>query len=233
MKTCIVATLAVLGMTCCHIAGASSRTSPATAGVHQAPPEIVESDTFRNGHPDMRWRQDGLRALERGDERRAFGLFQRAARYADKPSQAMVAEMLWNGRGTLRDRPLAYAWMDLAAERMQPDLLARRELYWSRLGADERAKALELGRAVYADYADDVAKPRQAREMARVLNEMTGSRVGWSGFMKSTPYRDHKGFEQIDSTVFFADRYWDQAEYWQWQDDVLRAVDDGPGHASR
>ncbi len=185
--------------------------------------EIVESDTFRNGHPDIRWRQDGFRSLELGDTRRAFSHFQRAALYADKPSQAMVAEMLWTGRGTLRDRSLAYAWMDLAAERQQRDFLLKREYYWSQLDATDRDKALELGRAVYAEFGDDVAKPRQEREMARVIREMTGSRVGWSAFMTSRPYRERKGFEQIDSTEFFADRYWDPKVYWQWQDRTWQA----------
>lgn len=212
----IILALAGLGM------GVTAQASPAGGRApHPAYanlPEIVESDTFRNGHPDIRWRQDGMRALERNDARRAFGNFQRAARYADKPSQAMVAEMLWTGRGVLRDRPLAYAWMDLAAERQQKDFLLKREYYWSQLDAADREKALTLGRSVYAEYGDDVAKPRQAREMARVRNEMTGSRVGWSGFMTSRPYRERKGFEQMDATEFFADRYWDEVIYWEWQD---------------
>lgn len=210
--------LALAGLATTVTAQASARDGQAPHPDYANLPEIIESDTFRNGHPDIRWRQDGMQALERNDPRRAFDYFQRAARHADKPSQAMVAEMLWTGRGVIRDRPLAYAWMDLAAERQQRDLLIKREYYWSQLDAAERENALALGRTVYAEYADDVAKPRQAREMARVRNEITGSRVGWSGFMTSTPYRERHGFEKMDATEFFADRYWDEKTYWEWQD---------------
>src|SRR5690606_16599770 len=122
--------LALAGLATTVTAQASARDGQAPHPDYANLPEIIESDTFRNGHPDIRWRQDGMQALERNDPRRAFDYFQRAARHADKPSQAMVAEMLWTGRGVIRDRPLAYAWMDLAAERQQRDLLIKREYYW-------------------------------------------------------------------------------------------------------
>lgn len=179
---------------------------------------IVESDSFRVGHPDLRWRQDAIQSYRRGDMDLAFARFERAARYADKPSQAMVAEMLWTGSGVARDRALAYAWMDLAAERQQKDFLLKREYYWSRLSASERQRALELGVTVYAEFGDDIAKPRQAREMARVKRGATGSRLGWAGFMKSVPFRETVEVAPVNSALFFADRYWDDASYWQWQD---------------
>jgi TPR repeat protein len=78
--------------------------------------EISSTEGFLNGHPDQRWRRMGLSAYDR----KVFGFareyFRRAARYADKASQAMYAQMLWDGQGGAVDRPLAYAWMDLAAD---------------------------------------------------------------------------------------------------------------------
>ncbi len=62
--------------------------------------------------------------------------FLRAARYADKPSQAMIAQMLWNGDGVPVDRVMAYVWADLAAERGYPAFIATREKFWSELNAD-------------------------------------------------------------------------------------------------
>src|SRR3546814_6828921 len=80
--------------------------------------------------------------------------FLRAARYADKPSQAMVAEMHWRGLGVPQDRELGYAWMDLAAERMYPNFVIKRERYWQLLDADQRSNAIERGQQLLAEYGD-------------------------------------------------------------------------------
>lgn len=222
MRNPILATLiaASLGMSTAVPEAWADR--PGRHPVLEDDPAIVESDSFRVGHPDVRWRQDAIQARERGDLDAAFTRFKRAARYGDKLSQAMVAEMHWTGTGAPHDRALAYAWMDLAAERQNRDFLLKREFYWSRLSATERERALELGIDVYAQFGDAVAKPRQARAMARVKGGITGSRVGWTGFMKSIPYRQAAEGLPLDSTVFFADRYWDEARYWDWQDEWLR-----------
>jgi TPR repeat protein len=52
--------------------------------------------------------------------------FRRASFFADQPSQGMVAEMYWNGDGVPCDRALAYARMDLAAERGYASFLGLR-----------------------------------------------------------------------------------------------------------
>src|SRR3546814_9279963 len=73
----------------------------------------------------------------------------------------MVAEMLWNGDGVERDRALAYAWMDLAAERGYAGFLGLRERYWSALDEAGRARALEAGQEVYAHYGDAAARSEE------------------------------------------------------------------------
>ena len=73
---------------------------------------------FMNGHPDLFWRLRGRKYYEAGHYEHARECFELAARYADKPSQAMLGEMHWQGEGGPRDRALGYAWMDLAAERL-------------------------------------------------------------------------------------------------------------------
>src|SRR3546814_6686092 len=69
------------------------------------------------GHPDVRWRHEALHSYSRHEYDIALDQFLRAARYGDKPAQAMLAEMYWKGTGVAQDRPRGYAWMDIAAER--------------------------------------------------------------------------------------------------------------------
>src|SRR3546814_12709301 len=90
----------------------------------------------------------------------------------------MVAERLWDGDGGERDRALAYAGMDLAAERGYAGFLGLRERYWSALDEAERARALEAGQEVYAHYGDAASKPRIAIARRRGRREMPGSRPG-------------------------------------------------------
>ena len=88
---------------------------PADAAEPVIDPAVL-TEGFLAAHPDLRWRAEGVRA-----------------------SQAMIAAMYWDGTGVVRDRPIAYAWMDLAAERMYHDFLLYREAYWNALDAGERA----------------------------------------------------------------------------------------------
>src|SRR5690606_37219363 len=90
---------------------------------------------FLKAHPDLRYRLHGLEKYKERDFDDALKFFRRAAFYADKPSQGMVAEMYWRGEGVEQDRALAYAWMDLAAERGYRGFLGLRERYWNALGA--------------------------------------------------------------------------------------------------
>src|SRR3546814_17375883 len=76
-------------------------------------------------------------------------------------SQGMVAEMLWNGDGVERDRALADAWMDLAAERGYAGFHGLRERYWSALDEAGRARALEAGQEVYAHSGPAAPTPRK------------------------------------------------------------------------
>jgi hypothetical protein len=195
-------------------------------------PQIVSSRAFIDAHPDLRLRQSGEQAYHSHQYRSAFSYFKDAARYADKTSQAMVAEMLWKGEGTTQDKSLAYAWMDLAAERGYTGLIALRERYWADLSEAERKRAVDVGQSVYAEYGDEVAKPRMERELARARLQITGSRVGHVGTLK-IPGAIHIGkgaslegtqvnsgdfYRQVDGTRYYADNYWDPKEYWHWQD---------------
>lgn len=180
----------------------------------------VLTESFLHGHPDLRWRGEGIRAYQDGDYGSAMAHFVRAARHADKPAQALVAGLYWAGEGVERDRALAYAWMDLAAERMYPDFVRFRERYWLEMDAAERKDALERGPAVYAQYGDDVAKPRLEAVMRRERNNSTISRFGVLGNVNIKLHNGPGAGTIINGTKYFDKKYWRPAEYWQLQDAI-------------
>lgn len=176
---------------------------------------------FLNFHPDLQYRSYGIRAYGKKDYERAMMLFRRAAFYADKPSQAMVAEMYSRGEGVPRDDALAYAWMDLAAERGYIDFTVLRERYWNAMDAAGQARALAEGEAVYARFGDAAAKPRFATQLRRGAKEGVGSRTGFTGNVKiNVP--GPSGEETIDGSKFKDISYWDAGEYWKMQDRIWR-----------
>lgn len=174
---------------------------------------------FLSGHPDLRFRLLALEKREQGKLDDAFKFFQRAAFYADKPSQAMVAEMLWNGTGTAQDRPLAYAWMDLAGERGYEGFVELRERYWAKLDEAERERAIAAGEDIYARFGDAAAKPRIATALRRERRNVTGSRTGMGGNLRIM-VPGPAGAEEIDGSKFYDERYWDPEKYQAWHDAI-------------
>lgn len=203
----------------------------ATAGITQAraadvdprAQEVISSPGYLAAHPDLRFRLLGQEAQQRGRWREARTFYQQAARYADKPSQAALAELVWEGHDEPADHALGYVWMDLAAERGGEMLLARRENYWNALTPAERERAVAEGKALYAEYGDPAAKPRQEREMRDVRQNVTGSRTGDAGLLRSRE-RGSSGMRNIDPAVYWQDRFWEPAAYWQWQQEVIEAM---------
>ncbi len=178
---------------------------------------VTSSHTFINGHPDLKWRRDAMAKYEAGRYSEALMLFQRAARYADKPSQAIVSEMYLNGQGVAPDPVLAYVWMDLAAERGYPKLIARREAMWASLDEAQRKSAVEQGGAMYREYGDPSARPRLQGELRRVTTQSTGSRLGAPGPMQ-VYVRGAKNEHSVGTGEQFYDaRYWGGDGYFEWQ----------------
>ena len=172
---------------------------------------------FLQHHQDLKYRALGMKAFDAGRFDDALRFFRRASFFADKPSQGMVAEMYWNGHGIPADRALAYAWMDLAAERGYAGFTGLREQYWNALTEAERTRALEQGQAVYARFGDDAAKPRYEAGLRRGKNDLTGSRAGFNrGVQLEVP--GAAGSQMIEGSKFYDERYWDAKKYWAWQD---------------
>jgi hypothetical protein len=195
-------------------------------------PVVMNSHGFLAAHPDLRWRLEGQREYEKGEFELALSYFRRAARFADKPSQGMVAEMLWKGEGVPQDRAEAYAWMDLAAERAFRPMLVRRELFWNALDASERERALKVGEGLYAEYGDAAAQPRLERKLRAEKSRTTGSRTGFVGNLKIT-IPTLGGDVTVDGSDYYHPDYWQPERYWAWQekgwkDPPRGVVDVGP-----
>lgn len=142
---------------------------------------IIQSSVFAQAHPDLRFRLSAISHIDAGRHASAWDDLHRAARFGDKASQALIAESYWLGSlGQPQDRSLAYAWMDLAAERGYPLLVAKREAYWQGLDASQQARAIERGQQIYAEFGDAAALPRLAQRLAHGKRQQTGSRVGAS-----------------------------------------------------
>lgn len=199
----------------------STVAGPAHAVEETHPDPRVVGSSFLHYHPDLRHRVRGVEAHEAGDHATAYDEFRKAAYWADKAAQAMVAEMLWNGEGTPVDRPLAYAWMDLAAERGWPLFLAKRERLWQQLDDRERTRALAVGAAVYAEYGDAVAQPRLAGRMTAGRRKVVGSNVGFVGNVRVL-VQFAESWMRLDGETYYRDRYWKPDEYFAWQDRVWR-----------
>jgi TPR repeat protein len=161
---------------------------------------------YIDDHQDLKYRHLGLQAYREGRYEDAMRFFRRAAFFGDKPSQGMVAEMYRDGRGVAPDPVQAYIWMDLAAERGYPAFLILREQYWQSLDDSQRARAVEEGQAVFARFADAVAKPRT--ELRLRIGERQLARVQTVSFQGMT----------IDASKLRDSRFWDAERHWSFQD---------------
>jgi hypothetical protein len=193
-----------------------------------APPPDPTADSlmitagFLTHHPDMKYRLLGMKAYDQKNYEDALRFFKRASFFADKPSQGMVAEMLWKGEGAPRDPALAYAWMDLASERGYAGFMGLRERYWNTLDASERQRALVEGEAVYARFGDAAAKPRYETQLRRGRTQITGSRTGFAGNVQII-IPGPSGEQSIDGSKFYDERYWDAKKYWAYTDQMWAA----------
>lgn len=217
--------------------------TPVAASNKVFQPRKVESDLwqsphFRRAHPDLKHRLLGQAELEDGRVKQAVVEFKEAATWGDKLSQAMLAEIYWQGEGVRMDRARAYAWMDLAAERNFVAFVAKRERYWSELTPEEREQALVIGQELYASNGDDLALARLDQHIVQE-RASTGSRTGYAGSGNvilptagggrvnirsasgASGMVGSAGGRQIPLTAYYAPQYWHTESYLDWQSDQL------------
>lgn len=161
---------------------------------------LMTSAGFLFSHPDLRYQLLCLNEMNQVNHKEALHFFQRATYYADKPSQGMVGEMLWNGQGSKRDPAPAYAWMDLAAKRGYTSFPGLRERYWNSLSAEQKSRALDEGKLLYAKSGDSAAQPRIVVILRRGKRRSAGSRTGLTGSTKICVVGP-AGFEQPDKQL--------------------------------
>lgn len=208
---------------------------------------VMETSLFASAHPDLLFRFSAIGLIEDGREADAFSELLKAAEFGDKPSQAMIAEAYWSGSmGQSKDRALAYAWMDLAAERRYEVLLLKREAYWNALAPGERQDALSRGQSIYAEYGDEVALPRLERRLRLALREQTGTRKGASAGTRT--YLATKGVGMVVTIVarigaqnirpnvrggqqvdFWEKKYWKLDDYLAWKAEAIDGEWTGAG----
>ncbi|HEY9253624.1 MAG TPA: hypothetical protein VIP30_03725 [Stenotrophomonas sp.] len=191
---------------------------------------VTQSAAYAVAHPGEQARQLGFKALKQDRPAEARRQFLFGARYADKLSQFMLGQLYWEGIGGPVDRPLAYAWMDLAAERGNAAALARREVLWNALDADEQARAVAVGKPLQARYADATAQPRLEAVMRRNRKDVTGSMLGWAGKVSVCVAEEHKGMARgiegtcpptVGGETYYDDRLWEPQQYWASQDAAM------------
>jgi hypothetical protein len=206
---------------------ATQAQAQARGGMPRSDSFIEQSQSFLDGHPDLKYRTLGFKSYKNGDFKQAMAHFLRASFYADKPSQAMVGEMYWKGEGVAADKASAYAWVDLAAERQFVNLLAVRERYWNGMSAAEQAKAIEIGQGVYEKYGDQVAKKRLEAKLRNVRRNITGSRTGAAGTLTVELAGPDGESVSVDGSQFYNEQYWNAEKYWVWQDETWKTMSRG------
>ncbi|MGO1003501.1 hypothetical protein [Lysobacter sp. CA196] len=245
----LVVLLAGAGLVMSSMAATAGSTSarPAAAGSTAAgpteatPEQLASAETDRIGHrdfdarqrmsatyPNELWRLYGSDAAGRGQWQDASRFFRRAARYADKYSQHRLSLMYWHGLGVPHDRALAYAWADLAAERSYPQFVLLREKMWQELDEAERQRALRQGVAIFDEYADETAKPRMERAVARARSRITGSPAGLTtGNLRVFASRGGSSLfdpgDSLDLRPMYADWRMDTRRYWAVEDAVWQS----------
>ena len=111
-------------------------------------------------------------------------------------------------------------------------MLAKREGYWNAMNIAERELALTLGKSLYAEFGDAVAKPRLEWKLRRAKYERTGSNVGFVGPLTVTLNVENEAV-RVQGRAYYEPRYWEPEQYWrlqdaEWQRDRAGRVEVGP-----
>ncbi|HEL3180064.1 TPA: sel1 repeat family protein [Stenotrophomonas maltophilia] len=200
---------------------------PTLAAERPASPEedaTLINAGFLDSHPDIMYRQWGVGALHRNDVKAAMDHFRRAARYADKPAQGYLGEMYWFGVDQPRDPVMAFAWMDVAAERGYPLFAELRDEYWATLPLEQHQAARAQAQALRAEYGDAVARPRMADVLRKGRREMTGSRTGSMSNNVDVVFMDGGISRTIKADRLYDPKYWDPKQYERWQDETWMKI---------
>jgi hypothetical protein len=221
----LLVALAIGGLGCASIAE-HQRNVAERSNTSLLERKVWESEAFLRHHPDIKHRKLGFWYQQQGDQERSLRAFQEAARHADKASQAILAEWYFEGKLVAKDLPRAYAFMDLAAERGYPLFTVKREAYWAALDAAQREQALTIGAQLYAEFGDQVAKPRMERSLRIGRMGMTGSRVASPASLQVL-VPTGGAWVSLPGTIYYRNHFWRPREYFEWFDALHAAPPHG------
>ena len=212
---CVFAVLLLLG-----VAADRVHADGEEALIDREDQKVMSTVAFLDAHPDMKYRREGWLAYEAGDYPAAIGHFTEAARFGDKMSQAMLAEMAWKGQGQPVDRPLGYAWADLAAERGYRQFVVLREQYWSQLAGQERERAIQVGQPLLPVYTDVVTQETMRKHLRKSRQYMISGRTNRGADV----YLPGPGRQwiMIRGHDFYAEKFWNPEWYLEWTDQVWK-----------
>ncbi|GAB3505325.1 sel1 repeat family protein [Pseudoxanthomonas daejeonensis] len=204
----------------CGVASGVAHAGSDDASIDRDDQQVMSTIAFLDAHPDLKYRREGWLAFEAGDYATAIGHFTKAARFGDKMSQAMLAEMAWKGQGQTVDRPLGYAWADLAAERGYRQFVALREHYWGQLTPQERERAIEVGQPLLPLYSQEVTQVTMSKHLRKARRYMIAGRVSRGGDV----YVPGVGglWTKIRGHDFYAEKFWNPQRYQEWTDQVWK-----------
>lgn len=138
--------------------------------------------------------------------------FKEAAGWASKPAQYVLGIMALNGDHQPMDRPLAYAWFTLAAERNTPRFVQPRDQLKAVLKPDELRRAEAYLADMRHTYADAVAAPRaetRYRDGMAMLKDKAGSSYCMAGsqdFRELATGQVPSSCQPTDQVVQFVDK---------------------------
>lgn len=196
-------------------AGAADTEAKAPPRLYDIPAALL-TDGFLAAHPDIYYRMRGVERDKAGNFASAFRQYRHAAWFGDKPSQARLGEMYWNGEGTAADRVQGFLWMALAAERGQREFSLLKLYYWQQLDEAGQARARALEQEMLALYGDKAAKRRLGTVMRREQRKTTGSMLGYNAAMG--PLSMSNG---LDPELYYAEVFWNPEEYLEFRDRVF------------
>jgi hypothetical protein len=166
----------------------------------------------------------GELAYKREDYRNALTMFERSAQWADKLSQFNLGVMHYQGQGVPVNKPLAWAWFAVAAERRYARMERTASMVWHELDAAGQAEAERLYEELLARYGDKVAVPRAQRRMDRERRNVTGSRTGMVG---NLVVLDPGTGQTWDGTRFYDPKFYDFAGLMEREAILMDAIERG------
>lgn len=181
---------AVVGLACAAVASFALSSAAADAPDYNSVDTTEKPAQWTFGTPEMDARPGlyyfyrGVEAVDRGDDAFAIDMYRTSASWAYKPAEYNLAIMYAKGEGVPVDRPLAMAWIALAAERGDADFVEAREVIYATLTKDEFEKANAIWRELKKTYGDANALKRAKARWAEVRASITGSRTGFVGNLR-------------------------------------------------